>query len=60
MTGIRYKTLGCLTAVLAGLLFLVAARVPELGFRQTGGIAGRITYAMFPSDESFEPTDAVV
>ncbi len=60
MTGIRYKTLGCLTAVLAGLLFLVAARGPELGFRQTGGIAGRITYAMFPSDESFEPTDAVV
>ena len=60
MTGIRNKTLGCLTAVLGGLLFLVAARGPELGFGQTGGIAGRITYATFPADESFEPTDAVV
>ena len=60
MTGIRYKTLGGLTAALAGLLVLVAARGLEGAVRQTGGIAGRITYATFPSDESFEPTDAVV
>ena len=64
MTGIRYKighkTLSLLLMGLAGLLFLVAARQPEADDRQTGGIAGRITYNTVPPDESFEPTDAVV
>ena len=60
MTAIRYKTLGFLITGLAGLLFLVAARRPETDDRQAGGIAGRITFATVPTDESFEPTDAVV
>ncbi len=56
----RSKTLGFEVTVLSGLLLLVGARRPEAEFTQTGGIAGRITYATFPSDEFFEPTDAVV
>ncbi len=55
-----HKTLGFLIAGLAGLLFLVAARRPETDDEQAGGIAGRITFATVPPDESFEPTDAVV
>jgi len=55
-----HKTLGFLIAGLAGLLFLVAARQPETDDEQAGGIAGRITYATVPPDESFEPTDVVV
>ena len=35
-------------------------RGKEKGKREKGGKDGRITYATFPSDESFEPTDAVV
>ena len=60
MTAIRYKMLGFLITGLAGLLFLAAARRPEADDRQAGGIAGRITFATVPPDESFEPTDAVV
>ncbi len=60
MTAIRYKTMGFLITGLAGLLFLVAARRPEADDRQAGGIAGQITFATVPADESFEPTDAVV
>ena len=60
MTAIRYKMLGFLITGLAGLLFLVAARRPEADDRQAGGIAGRITFATVPPDESFERTDAVV
>jgi len=60
MTAIRYKTLRLLTTGLAGVLLLVPARRLEADDRQTGGVAGRITFATVPPDESFEPMDAVV
>ena len=60
MMAIRYKPLGFLVAGIVGLSFLVAARRPEAGDGQAGGVAGRITFATVPPDAFFEPTDAVV
>ncbi len=59
MTAIRSKASVLMTG-LAGLLVLVAARRVEADEVQTGAITGQIVFATVPSDEFFEPTDAVV
>ncbi len=59
MTAIRSKASVLMTG-LAGLLVLVAARRVEADEVQTGAITGLIVFATVPSDEFFEPTDAVV
>ncbi len=59
MTAILSKA-SVLLMGLAGLLVLVAARRVEADEVQTGAITGQIVFATVPSDEFFEPTDAVV
>lgn len=59
MTAIHSKASVLMTG-LAGLSVLVAARRVEADEVQTGAITGQIVFATVPSDEFFEPTDAVV